>query len=159
MEQPKRIRIPYKVISDMIRDKQKEEAAKQGGFVTQDVIEPALEIELQLVEKDLWFLATLIVFMNIEDKPGEHIVTLSISSKENPQLFERLAHYTELNAPFLNLVEKSIEKNVPLYYLIYLTPNIRGLEKVKDATWAVLGHHDEYCVSYKKLKKEVEYDK
>lgn len=41
------------------------------------------------------------------------------------------------------------EKNVPLYYLIYLTPNIQGLRKVKDATWEIIGHHDEYCVSRK----------
>lgn len=47
------------------------------------------------------------------------------------------------------------EKNAPLYYLIYLTPNIRGLEKVKDATWAVLGHHDEYCVSYKERDADI----
>ena len=46
------------------------------------------------------------------------------------------------------------EKNVPLYYLIYFTPNIKGLRKVKDATWEIIGHHDEYCVSRKERCKD-----
>ncbi len=41
------------------------------------------------------------------------------------------------------------EKNAPLYYLIFLTPNIRGLEKVKEATWNILSYHEEYCSTYK----------
>ena len=39
--------------------------------------------------------------------------------------------------------------NATLYYLIFLTPNIRGLEKVKEATWKIIGHSDEYCASLK----------
>ena len=41
------------------------------------------------------------------------------------------------------------ERNAPLYYLMFFTPSLVGLEKVKDATWKVLSHHDEYCSSYK----------
>ena len=39
--------------------------------------------------------------------------------------------------------------NATLYYLIFLTPNIRGLEKVKEATRKIIGHSDEYCASLK----------
>ena len=34
-----------------------------------------------------------------------------------------------------------------LYFLIYLTPNLRGLEKIKDSTNKVFGYHNFYCVS------------
>ncbi len=41
-------------------------------------------------------------------------------------------------------IEMKNSKNVALYHLIYFTPNLRGLEKVKDATWKVFGFHDNY---------------
>lgn len=47
---------------------------------------------------------------------------------------------------FINMKNKM---NATLYYLIFLTPNIRGLEKVKEATWKIIGHSDEYCASLK----------
>lgn len=47
---------------------------------------------------------------------------------------------------FINMKNKM---NAMLYYLIFLTPNIRGLEKVKEATWKIIGHSDEYCASLK----------
>ena len=58
-----------------------------------------------------------------------------------------LLNNTKMN--FYYFVSMKNESNAPLYYLIFLTPNIRGLEKVKDATWNILGYHEEYCVTYK----------
>ncbi|MFA6692629.1 MAG: three-Cys-motif partner protein TcmP [Acholeplasmataceae bacterium] len=50
---------------------------------------------------------------------------------------------------FRYYVKMKNEMNVTLYYLIYLTPNIEGLRKVKEATWKALGPTNEYCVSQK----------
>ena len=45
---------------------------------------------------------------------------------------------------FINMKNKM---NATLYYLIFLTPNIKGLKKVKEATWKIIGHREEYSAT------------
>lgn len=77
-----------------------------------------------------------------------------LNEKENINAIDLRNHFTNLllentKMKFYYFVSMKNEKNAPLYYLIFLTPNIRGLEKVKEATWNILGYHEEYCVNYK----------
>ncbi len=77
-----------------------------------------------------------------------------LDEKENISAVVLRDHFTNLllkntKMKFYYFVSMKNEKNAPLYYLIFLTPNIRGLEKVKEATWNILGYHEEYCVNYK----------
>lgn len=53
----------------------------------------------------------------------------------------------ETNVKFTYSVKIMNSRNAPLYYLLFLTPNLRGLEKVKDATWSVFSFHTAYSSS------------
>lgn len=40
-------------------------------------------------------------------------------------------------------------KNALLYELVYFTPSLKGLEKIKEATWKVFGFHNSYSSSHR----------
>ena len=44
-------------------------------------------------------------------------------------------------------VKMMTTRNGTLYYLIYFTPSLKGLEKIKDATWKVFGFHNDFSSS------------
>ncbi len=77
-----------------------------------------------------------------------------LNEKESISAIDLRDHFTNLllkntKMKYYYVVIMKNEKNAPLYYLIFLTPSIRGLEKVKEATWNIIGYHEEYCANYK----------
>ena len=58
---------------------------------------------------------------------------------------EVMKETTQMNYHYFVTMKNKL--NAPLYYLLFLTPNLIGLEKAKEATWKVLEHNEEYCES------------
>lgn len=51
---------------------------------------------------------------------------------------------TETYMKYSYSVRMKNANNAPLYDLVFFTPNIRGLEKVKEATWNTFSFHDDF---------------